>query len=135
MTTPITNALDIVTQALHSALSPLVGSHQGNPKCYWLVAEQGATLPYLVYQSQDLGGRDASMLNVAGWEGEITIKSTAVDKGAAQTLLATVPAAMEALANPSGFTLTATFIRPLVIPAKDTRYTAALIYKLELFRS
>ena len=132
---PIPNAISIVRQALYASLSPLCATYQGLPKCYWLVAAQGAPLPLLVMQSQDGGGQDASLLGLGGWAGLITVKALATSQSAAEALLAGVPDALAALANPDGYTIRATFNRPLVLPPKDGVWQAAQSYQIQLFRS
>lgn len=131
---PIPDAIAIVRVALYSALSPLCASYNGRPKCYWLVAEQGAPLPLMISQSQDNGGQDASFLNGGGWEGLITVKALAASQSAAEALLAGVPAALEGMAHPSGYTIRATFDRPLVLPPKDGVYQDAQIWHITLYR-
>lgn len=132
---PIPDAISIVRTALYAALSPLCGTYQGLPRCYWLVAAQGAPLPLLVYQSQDGGGQDASLLGQGGWAGLITVKALASSPSAAEALLAGVPAALEGLSAPAGYTIRATFNRPLVLPPKDTVWQAAHIYRIQLYRA
>ncbi len=132
---PIPDALTIVRVALYAALSPLCGRYNNNPKCYWLIAEEGATFPLMVYQSQDGGGQDASYLGIGGWQGDITIRALASKLSEAENLIAGVPAALESLANPAGYTIKATLVRPLVIPPKDRVWTAAQIYRIQLYRA
>lgn len=133
--TPIPDAISLVRPALYAALCPLTAAYNGHPRCYWLVAEQGAPLPLLVVQSQDGGGADASLLGLGGWAGLITVKALASSLAAAETLLAGVPAAMAALAAPEDFTIRATFVRPLVLPPADGVWQAGQIYRVQLYRS
>lgn len=132
---PIPNALDVVRVALYAALSPLCGAYNSHPKCYWLIAELGAPLPLLVFQSQDGGGQDASFIGLGGWQGEITIRALAASPNAAAAQLAGVPAALEALTNPAGYTIRATFLRPLTLPPKDGVWTSGQIYRIHLYRA
>lgn len=138
---PIADAIKVVRKALAPALTTLTGSHNGIPKCYWTVQTpdpttgQLAPLPVIVFQSQDAGGRDSSMLNLAGWTGDVTIKALAKTQDAADAQLAGVPAVMAALANPTGYTITATFKRPLALPPIDGVWQSGLIYTIELYRS
>lgn len=134
MTEQIADAVTLVRKAIYAATSPLVGAYLGLPKSYWLLGEQGAPLPYLVVQSQDQGGRDASMLGLAGWRGQFTVKALADTQSGAEDALAGVPAAMANLSS-TGFTITATLVRPLVLPPKDGVWQAGLIYDIELYRS
>lgn len=134
MTTPIANAIPLARAAVYAALAPLVGTYQSLPRCYWLAAAQGAPLPLLVMQSQDGGGGDASMLNLGGWSGLITVKAIAASLAGAEALLSGVPAAMEALAAPAGYTIRATLARPLTLPPSEDVWSAGLIYSIDLFR-
>lgn len=138
---PIPDALTVVRVALLAALAPLCGTYNGNRKCYWQIQEPDpdtgtlAPLPIIVFQSQDGGGQDASFLGLGGWEGEITIRALALTLADAEAQIASVPAALEALANPVGYTIRATFLRPLALSPKDLVYTAAQIYRIQLYRS
>lgn len=134
MTTQIHEAIPVIRAAIYSALTPLAATYLGLPKVYWLVADQGAPLPLFVFQSQDLGGRDASMLSLAGWRGEMTIKTLGRNQAEADALLDGVHTAMAGL-TASGFTVTATLLRPLVTRPLDGVWQAGLIYTIELYRS
>lgn len=122
MTTPITNAVPLLRAALASALS-----------AYWLQAPINTPRPYRVFQAQDGGGADTSFLNSAGWAGLYTIRAHADTQGEADAALANVPAAMQAL-SVAGYTVTATFVRALVLPPLDGVWSAGLIYSIDLFR-
>jgi len=130
--TQITGGTALVRAALASALASLVGTFEGQPKAYWLQAPELAPLPLLVYFPQDGGGRDESFLNGAGWSGLFTIKALAATPAAADTLLATVPAALAGLSVP-GYQVTVLFIRNLILPPADFVYQAGLTYQIELY--
>lgn len=133
---PIPDAIAIVRVAVVGALAPLCGTFSGRPLCYWLLAEQGAPLPFLVVQSQDGGGDDASFLSLGGWAGLITVKAVAASPHAAEIQLAGVAQAMEGLIAPSGYTIHSTFRRPLVIPPDTSQiHQAGGIYRVQLYRT
>ena len=132
MTTPIANGTELVRKAIFAALSPLAGAHDGLPKCYWLLNDQGAPLPFLVYQGD---GDDASMLGQAGWVGEFTVRAHGANQADAELLISGVQAAMNGLTAPGGFTITATYLRSPTIPPKDAVWTAAQTYNVELYRA
>lgn len=131
--TPITDAIPKIRTALYAALAPLVGTYDGQAKAYWLQAAQGAPLPLLIYQAQDGGGGDASLLSTGGWVGLFTIKALAASAGAADALLATVPAVLAGL-SVGGYSGQATFVRSLVLPPLDGVHTAALVYRITLYQ-
>jgi hypothetical protein len=132
---PIPNAIAIVRTALYGALCPLVGTYQGRPRCYWQIATEAAPLPLLVFQSQDIGGRDASYLALGGWEGLITVKALASSDAAAEMQLSGVYAALESMPHPRGYTIHCTLDRPLTVPPGDGVYTAGLIVRVRLYRA
>ena len=68
----------------------------------------------------------------AGWSGLFTIKALAATPAAADTLLATVPAALAGLSVP-GYQVTVLFIRNLILPPADFVYQAGLTYQIELY--
>src|SRR5262245_10397896 len=109
---PIPDAITLVRAKVYAAVSSIAPTYNGHPACYWLEAERGVIPPYIVMQSQDNGGLDDSMLGRGGWTGLITIKATSLDVragggglAAAEALLVNVPAAIEAIADPSGYSL------------------------------
>lgn len=130
---PLTDAIPRVRSALYAALAPLVGTYEGQAKAYWLIASQGAPLPLLVFQAQDGGGGDGSLLGIGGWSGLFTIRALAASQSAAEALLAGVPAALAGLST-SGVSIQATFARALVVPPLDGVHTAALIYRITLYQ-
>lgn len=130
---PITDAIPKIRAGLYAALAPLVGTYDGAAKAYWLQAAQGAPLPLLIYQAQDGGGADASLLSTGGWAGLFTIKALAASASAAEALLATMPAALAGL-SVSGYSAQATYVRSLVLPPLDGVHTAALIYRITLYQ-
>lgn len=131
--TPITDAIPLIRRALYTVLAPLVSSYNGVPKAYWLQADLGAPLPLLVYQSQDGGGKDVSFLSHAAWSGLFTIRALAGSASAAETLLATVPAALDTL-TVSGYGVGVQFVRSLVLPPLDQVHTAGLVYQIDLYQ-
>lgn len=128
----ITDAMPKIRVALYTALGPLVGTYQGIAKAYWLQAAQGAPLPLIVYQAQAPFKED-DFLNSAAGGGLFTIRALADSAAAAETLLASVPAAMNNL-SVSGYGCRVTFIEAPVIPPLDQVHTAALTYRIELFQ-
>lgn len=128
----IANGTALIRASLATALASVVGTYQGQPKAYWLQAPELAPLPLLVYQAQDGGGQDASMLNGAAFSGLFTIKALASTADAADTLLADVPAAVQGLSVP-GYRVNVLFVRDLVLPPRDFVYTSGLIYQIDLY--
>lgn len=139
-TTPIYSALQIVRRSLGSALAPLVGTYQGGPARYWRAPRQGS-IPalkagdlagLLVYQSQDAGGDQVEYIGEAGWSGQWLIRAHATTQDAAEALIATVPAALVALSAPTGYAVTARFLRPREVPTVDEIYGAGHLYELSI---
>lgn len=129
--TQITNGMALIRAALATALASLVGTYEGQPRAYWLQAPELSPLPLLIYQPQS-PPQAADFLNGAGADGLFTIKALAASNAAAETLIATVPAAIAGLAI-TGYSVRAVFVRELSLPPRDDAYTAGLIYSIELY--
>jgi hypothetical protein len=142
---PIPDAIPLVRAAVRGALGSLAPMFNGHRACYWLQAEEGAAAALvtepptlaslLILQSQDLGGRDASMLSLGGWEGLITVRALASSPSAAEAQMAGVASALDTLSAPSGYTIRATLERPLVLPPDGRIHTYGGIYRIALYRS
>lgn len=129
--TQITGAMALIRGALATALAPLVGTYEGQPRAYWLQAPELAPLPLIVFQPQAPPQSD-DFLNSAGSGGLFTIKALSDTNAGAETLIATVPAVVRTLAVP-GYGVGVTFIRELSLPPRDDAYTAGLIYQIDLY--
>jgi hypothetical protein len=132
---PLTEAIEKVRLAIYTALSPLAAPHG----VYWLQADQEvATLPYVIYQSQDGGGHDLTHLGDYAWEGLITVRALANGESGkqsgAEALLDAVLPGMNSL-TVSGYSFSVEHERPLVIPPDDNGvWQAGQIYRLRLYR-
>lgn len=139
---PVTAAIPLVRRSIYQALAPLMGAYQdgnGNAKAYWMQAEQGIARPFVVFQSQDLGGMADDYIGTAGWEGLIALRALADTQSATETLLGVVLPGMGSLALPSGYTgysISATWERPLVVPPTvDGIWTSGALYRVSIYRS
>lgn len=129
--TPILTAETILTTAIRDALAPLVGTYNGRPKVYYQLAEQGAPLPYVVFQCQS----DISRMDWLGDTGAtvlVTIKALASDAQSARALLATVAPGMDSLSY-SGVTVQARYDRSPTVPPSAAGVRQALhVYRLRI---
>ena len=107
--TPILNAISILRQAVFEAFDPLT-----TYPVYWQQADEQVQPPFVIYQSQDAGGRAAKHIGDYGWEGLITVRALAPTQGAAEELLAAVAPGMDAL-QATGYSFTADYQGPLVV--------------------
>lgn len=107
---PIFNAIYLVRNAVFDALDPLTTAG-----VYWQQAVQTATLPYVIYQSQDGGGSADKKLNALGWQGLVTVRALASSQSAAETLMTAVAPGMASL-SASGYGIMAEYERPIVLP-------------------
>lgn len=129
----ITNATALIRAALAAALAPLVATYQGQPKAFWYIAPELVPPPLLVYQVQS-PPQDTSFLNGAAASAVITVKALVADTdpAAAESLLATVPAALAGLTI-SGYSVRALWVRDVPPFIADFLYTAGLVYQLDLY--
>ncbi len=129
--TPLTEAIEKLRLAIYTALSPLASPHG----VYWLQADQNAALPFVVYQSQDAGGKAVKHIGDYGWEGLVTIKAlanSATRQSGADALLDAVLPGMQSLAV-AGYSFLVEHERPLVIPPDDNGvWTAASIFRVAI---
>jgi hypothetical protein len=133
-TTPITEAIEKLRQAIYTALAPLAAPHG----VYWLQADQSAALPYVIFQSQDAGGRKVLHLGDYAWEGLVTIKAlangTTGKQSGAAALLALVIPGMGSLAS-TGYTFSVEHERPIVIPPDaEGTWQAAQLYRVGIYK-
>jgi hypothetical protein len=124
-TTPILDAIPILRAAVYAALAPL------NAAIYWLQADQGVARPFVVYQSQDLGGSAVKRIGDHGWSGLVTVKAIADTQGAAEALYATVAPGMGSLAH-AGYGIIAEFERPLVIPPLEDIWQSGGVFRVTI---
>jgi hypothetical protein len=129
-TAPIFTAINIVRYSVIVALKAL----SGTAGVYWLEAPETAVRPFCVAQSQDAGGRGEPHLNALGWSGLITVKALADTLVAAETLMTAVAPAMAVLVPPGGYTMTAIYVRPVVIPPSAGVWQAAHQWEVYLER-
>jgi hypothetical protein len=131
--TPLTEAIEKLRAAVYAALSPLAAPHG----VYWLQAAQNAALPFIVYQSQDAGGKDVKHLGDYAWEGLVTVKALANSAGGqsgAEALLDAVLPGMSSLAA-TGYTFAVEHERPLVIPPDVSgTWTAAHLFRIGIYK-
>lgn len=116
--TPIYTAIQLARRAIKAALGA---------NAHWQRNEAlTPTLPYLVIDSQDRGGKQNQTIGSAGWRGLITIRAIASYQDEADAALLPVYAAMQTLTTIAGYTIAAVFVQPIVIPpTSDARYAAA----------
>lgn len=133
---PIYSAIRLVRFAITPALVALAGGRG----VYWLQAPEGATLPYVIVQSQDAGGRAEPHLSALGWSGLITVKALANANGsgnaalAAEALMEAVATGMDNLTAPVGYDLSVAYERALVIPPLEGVHQAGHIWRVTLER-
>lgn len=133
MPDPILTAETILTTAIRNAIAPFVGLHQGRPKVYYQLAEQGATRPLIVFQFQSDIDRLAYVGNI-GATALVTIKAQADDPDSAADLLADASPGMADLAF-DGYSLTAVYVRSPIIPPIADVYQSAHIFRITITRS
>lgn len=132
-TAPILDAETILTTAIRNALAPYAGSHQGRPKVYYQLAEQGAPRPLLVFQFQS----NISRLDYVGDVGAtalVTVKAQADDPDSAAQLLSLAAPGMGAL-HYGGYTITATYLRSPVLPPIGGIFQSAHLWRVTLERT
>lgn len=117
--TPLYSVLRALRFAIKAALQPLTATG-----VYWQRADQGVALPYIVYQSQDLGGQAVGTVGELAWSGLVTVKALATNQSAAELLIAAVAPGMEALIY-AGYSISARYVRPVVIPPDGDTWQAA----------
>ena len=137
MIAPIYSAIQLVRFALVAALDPLTTAG-----VYWLQAPEGATLPYCIIQSQDLGGRAEPHLGALGWSGLITVKALASSQGsangntqaAAEAIMAAVAPGMDAIVAPTGYDIAVAYSRPIVVPPLSGIWQSGHLWRVILER-
>ena len=128
-TTPIYDAITRMRYAVSAALTA-----RTSRGVYWLEAPSGATRPFVVFQSQDLGGRGERQIGALDWSGLIVVKAVADSVGAAEALMGQVAPGMEALTTPS-HTITAIYDQPIVLPPDGSIHQAAHQWRVSIHRS
>lgn len=127
---PLTEAIPVLRRAIAAALKPLAAPHG----VYWLQAQQGAARPFVIFQSQDGGGRDVTYLGDYAWEGLVTIKALADSQSAAETLLDVVLPGMGSLTT-TGYSFFVERVRPLVLsPDVDGVWQSCGIYRVGIYK-
>jgi len=76
-----------------------------NGRMYFSVAPSIPTLPVIVYQSQDLGGKRKDTVGNNGWQGLVTFRAIAVTSDEADQLLITLSEALPSVTI-AGYSLT-----------------------------
>lgn len=133
---PIYSAIRLVRFAITPALVALAGGRG----VYWLQAPEGATLPYVIVQSQDAGGRAEPHLSALGWSGLITVKALAASNGSgnaqanAETLMEAVAPGMDNLTAPALYDLSAIYERPIVVPPAEGVWQCGHVWRVTLER-
>jgi len=134
---PILSAETILTTAIVTALTPFVGTFNSRPKAYYQLAEQGAPLPYVVFQFQS----DITRLDWIGNSGAtvlLTIKALVSaaqgnNSKAARDLLALVAPGLSTVAA-SGYSVAARYVRSPTLPPSGGVAQALHIYRLRIER-
>ena len=125
-----TKVFPLVRQAITTALTTVAGG-----RIYWLQAPDDATYPYVVFQSQDAGGKRNDYMSANGWRGLITFRVYSTDPDTADTTLQSIPTLLDSVAV-STYTFRALPETPVPYPPQEyggTRvYTAAMICAAEL---
>jgi len=142
--TPVTAALDIVETAVLSALNALTPANAA----FWnaeatdlyrrLVlpsGQPGALSSAWIAQHQDGGGQRDPRLNSQGWGGLVVVRCLSRTRATAYAGLQSAVTAMGSLAPATGYTLTASWDRPIAIPKADNIYTAAGQWRVYIRRT
>ena len=128
--TPILEAEAVLTMAIRDALAPFVGTFNTRPKAYYQLAEQGAPLPYVVFQFQsDIGRMD--WLGETGATAQLTLKAFAVSAKAAHALVAAAAPGLDAI-TALEYTITARSLRTPILPQTAGAVQAGLIYRIRM---
>jgi hypothetical protein len=133
MPEPILTAEAIIANAIVTALTAHVGTFNGRPKAYYQLAEQGAPLPFVVFQFQSDIGR-VDRIGGVGATALITLKALSDSASAARALLATAAPSLATL-TATGYTLKARYVRSPIIPPIGGVYQSAHIYRLTIERN
>jgi hypothetical protein len=131
--TPILDAETVLATAVRDTLAPLVGTYNGRPKVYYQLAEQGAPLPFVVFQFQS----DIARINRIGDIGAttlVTVKALAESAADARSLLATAAPGMGNLEY-AGYTLSAVYLRSPILPPHGGVYQSAHIWRVAIERN
>ena len=128
MTTPI---YDVITRLRFALVAALTA--RTTRGVYWLEAPSGAARPFVVVQSQDLGGRAERQIGALDWSGLIVVKALADTLGAAEALMTQVAPGMDALAS-TGYSVVATYDRPIVLPPDAGIWQSAHQWRVSIHR-
>jgi hypothetical protein len=131
--TPIIEAEEVIITAIRNALVPLVGTYNSRPKVYWWRAEQGAALPYIVFQPQAPFGR-RDWIDDVGGTALIAVKATANDPRTARALLEAVEPKMGDLSY-AGYAIKAHYVNSPPLPPADDTWQSAGVYRITIERS
>lgn len=130
MPSPIYNSIRLMRFAVAQALAA-----RTTRGVYWLEAPGTAQRPFIVFQSQDAGGRADRKVGDLGWDGLVVVKAKADTIGAAEQLMETVAPGMDGLAAPIGYTISAAYDKPIVISLDGDIHQAAHQWRVSLHRS
>lgn len=132
--TPVTAALEVVENAVLAALGALVptGAAFWNAEATSLYSRLALPPPTptalacaWIAQHQDNGGQRDPRVNSHGWRGLVVVRCLSRTQATARAGLQSAVPVMAALAPPTGYTLNATWDRPIAIPKSENIYTAA----------
>jgi hypothetical protein len=139
--TPVYDAMQVLRFAIYGALAPLMGAYEdtaGNAKCYWWQADQedanrsAVTLPYVIFQSQDLGGRAVKYINSLSWAGLVVVRAHADTQDAAEDLMRAILPGMASLTY-TGYSIRASYDRPVSNrPDPDRKWMTAHQWRISI---
>lgn len=129
MPSPIYTSVRLARNAIKAALQ----ARTTRPVRWWR-AFSSDTRPYVVIQSQDLGGRAEKRVGDIGWSGLIVVKAVGDLPDTAEQLMAAVAPGMEALSSP-GYTIRAEYDRPIALPPDGDTHSDAHQWRVSLHRS
>lgn len=129
MPAPIYDAIPRVRFSITAALQ----ARTSRP-VYWQEAPGTAVRPFVVFQSQDAGGRAERQIGALDWSGLIVVKAIADTIGVAEQLMATVAPGMETLTS-TGYSVSSAYDHPIVIPPDGNLWQAAHMWRVSIHRS
>jgi hypothetical protein len=129
MTAPILAAITILRNAVYDALDPLT-----TDGVYWEQAPELEPYPFVVYQSQDAGGRAERQIGDMGWSGVVTVKAIAESVPEAESLMAAVAPGMDSLAY-TDYSVSSEYLQPVVIPPSNGIYQSCHQWRVYIYRT
>jgi hypothetical protein len=114
---PVYTAIALARAALSAALGP---------NAHWQRVEGEQSRPYMVFDSQDAGGKQNKTVGSSAWQGLITVRAIADYQDEADAVIEAIKTPMQALTTAAGYSIASVFIRPITIPpTAEVRYAAA----------